>query len=110
MDCGARHSRQPGSRIYEKLGERDLGMCRLFPFGPIFEDLNELEVVRQVFRREAGLDAVNVALGEAGIFVDRASEETRAERAPRNEADAELLAQRPDAFGAFRKQIGVFCE
>ena len=66
----------------------------LLPLGPALHQLDERQVVRQVLRREAGLDAADVAFGEPRLRVDGAGQEADAERAPRHEADAELLAER----------------
>src|SRR5688572_12291148 len=76
--------------------QRDLSGRCLLSFCPFFQKLNDLQVVGQVLRRETGFDAANVALRKSCILVDRAREETHADWAPRNEADAQLLAQRDD--------------
>ena len=74
--------------------QSDLRGSGLFAFRPCFQERNELQIVRQIVGREARLRASNIALGEAGALIDGAGQETDTERAPRDETDAQLLAER----------------
>ena len=108
-----RHLRRAGDGHDPRLlrhqpGQRDLRGSGLLPLGPALQQLDERQVVRQVLRREAGLDAANVTLGEARLRVDGAGQETHAERAPRHEADAEFLAERDDLLFRPAPQHRIF--
>ena len=71
---------------------REGNPCRrgTFTFSPALHQVNNCQVVRQVFWSEPRLDFANVAICKARIHVDRAGKEAYAERAPRNKTDGRV--------------------
>src|SRR5204863_4311645 len=83
--------------LREQPGERDLRGRRVLPLSDALEEVDE----RAVRRPRAGVGearhgVAKVAALELGALVDRAGEEPLAERAERDEADAELLERGQD--------------
>ncbi len=93
--CRARDGHDPGLLRHQPR-QRDLGGSGTLPFGPRLHQLDELQILGQVLWRESGLALADVTVGESRPRVDGTGQKPHPERAPRDEADAELLAERDD--------------
>src|SRR5688572_11447300 len=94
--------------LREQPSERDLRRSSMLALAPLFDELHELQVVRQILGREPGLNTANITLGEARIPVDGTGVETHAKWAPRDETDAKLVAQRDDLLLRATPQHRIF--
>ena len=90
---GARDRNDP-RLLGEQPGERDLGRRRLLPLRDLAEQIDQGLVRLPGLRREARDDVAEVGAVERRVLVDLAREEALAQRAERNEADAEFLERR----------------
>src|SRR5882724_7118756 len=91
--CGAWYRYNP-RLLGQQPGECDLSRCRLLPFPDAGEQINQGLIRLESLRREARQGAAKVEAVELRVFVDLPREEALAQRAVRDEPDAELLEGR----------------
>src|SRR5438046_9411761 len=76
--------------------ERDLGDGGLRPLTDLAEQINQGLICLERLRRETGKGATEVGTVESRFLIHLSREKTLAQRAVRNEADAEFFERRYD--------------
>src|SRR4029078_6778597 len=86
-------------------GKCNLSRCRILPLRDLAKEINKSSICLHCLRRESRQDVAEIRTVELGVFVHLSGEEALAERAKRDEADAQLLesGQHLD-FGTLRPQ------
>ena len=92
MAFGRAGDRDNPRLLREKPRQCHLCGCRLLVIGDSAQQANQLQIGLAGFRREAGDVVAEVAGVEGRRRIDRSGEKAGAQRSPRHEADAELLA------------------